>query len=132
MKKLQKWFIYTVLIGLIPFFIRLIIYSVSKQADGLFMLNEFDFITIALVLNITNINELEDKYPKNDVWKTWSIGISALLIAIMAGVMAILIYSDLISNSDLDIVRIKYLTLLLAIVSLIFGGAVMYNLKNIE
>ena len=130
MKKLIKWFIYTVLIGLTPFFIRLFIYYISADASKSFLFNETDFIILALVLNITNINELEDKYEILDWWKTLSIGFSALFLVLMAGILSVIIYSELNENPGLDRERIKMLSGSLALVSLIFGGAIMYKLKT--
>jgi hypothetical protein len=101
MKK-TKWLIYTVIIGLIPFLIRTFIALFDKSRSVAFWLNETDFIVLGLVLNLTNINELEDKDIENKVWKTKNIGISVIFIALFSAIFAIVTYSDFKGNPDID------------------------------
>lgn len=125
MKK-TKWLIYTVLIGLIPFIIRTFIFLFDTTATSEFWLNSSDFIVLGLVLNLTNINELEDKDLDDKIWKTKNIGISVVFIAVYASILAILTYSDFKLNQDLDKEIVKYCSIGLALLSFIFSYSI-YN-----
>ena len=89
MKK-TKWLIYTVVIGLIPFLIRSFICLFDKTSSISYWINETDFIIFGLVLNLSNINELEDKKVENQIWKTKKIGYSVLQIIIYSAILAII------------------------------------------
>ena len=54
----SKWFVYTVLVGLIPIASRLLIWVTSK-AGTVPAFAPQDFVAFGLVLHITAINELE-------------------------------------------------------------------------
>jgi len=124
-----KWFIYTVIIGLIPFFIRSFIVLFDNQGDLNYWLNAFDFITFGLVLNLTNINELENRQFKDRVWKTKNIGLSIVQIIIFASIFAILTYSEFKQNPDLNLTTVKSCSIILAVVSFLFSYSI-YNRLN--
>lgn len=88
-----KWLIYTVLIGLLPFIIRVVLFIVVKDRSLDFLMNESDFIIFGLVLNLTNLNELENQ--SKGEWKSLMIGISAIQIAIYAGILALSYITEL-------------------------------------
>ena len=75
-----KWLIYTVLVGLIPFIARLIIYLSLKDKNIEFLLHEVDFIMFGLILHITTINELEHFESDDKPWKTVQNGLSIIFI----------------------------------------------------
>lgn len=93
--KKTKWFIYTVLVGLIPFFSRFIVYILSNEKDISFLFNPTDFIVFGLVLHITNINELENLVI-DKAWKTKQNGFSIIFIAFYS----ILLTISLIATRD--------------------------------
>jgi hypothetical protein len=126
-----KWFIYTVIVGLIPFFIRTLIALFDKQGSIEYWLNAVDFITFGLVLNLTNINELEDKQFDDKVWKTKNIGLSIVQIVIFAAIFAILNYSEFKQNPDLNLKTVKLCSFTLACVSLIFSYSIYNRLNNL-
>ncbi len=128
MKK-TKWLIYTVLIGLIPFLIRSFIALFDKTGTIDYWLNETDFIILGLVLNLTNINELEDKDFDDKVWKTRNIGFSVVSIALFSAILAIVTFSDFKVNTDLDKSVVKICSIILAMVSFLFSYAI-YNRLN--
>jgi uncharacterized membrane protein len=128
MKK-TKWLIYTVLIGLIPFLIRTFIALFDKTGTIDYWLNESDFIILGLVLNLTNINELEDKDFEDKVWKTRNIGFSVVSIALFSAILAIVTYSDFKTNPDLDKFTVKACSIALALVSFLFSYSI-YNRLN--
>jgi hypothetical protein len=125
-----KWLIYTVIIGLIPFFIRTFIVFFDKKWDIVYWLNPVDFITFGLVLNLTNINELEDKDFEDKIWKTRNIGLSIIQIIIFSSIFAILTYSEFKKNTDLNLVTVKTCSIVLAFVTFLFSYSI-YNRLNV-
>jgi uncharacterized membrane protein len=131
MKK-TKWLIYTVIIGLIPFFIRTFITLFDNTATLNYWLNEADFIVLGLVLNLTNINELEDRDFDDKIWKTKNIGVSVIFIALFAAIFAIITYADFKSNPDLNKSMVKGCSIALAVVSFIFSYSIYNRLTILD
>lgn len=131
MKK-TKWLIYTVIIGLIPFLIRTLIWLFDKTATIDYWLNESDFIILGLVLHLTNINELEDRDFDDKIWKTKNIGISVIFITVFSAILAIVTYADFKVNPDLNKTMIKSCSIFLAIVSFIFSYSIYNRLTTLE
>jgi hypothetical protein len=127
-----KWFIYTVIIGIIPFFIRSLIVLFDKMGDLNYWLNPVDFITFGLVLNLTNINELEDKNLKDKLWRSKNIGFSIIQIIIFSAIFAILSYSEFKANPDLDLATVKACSILLAFISFLFSYTIYNRLNNLS
>ena len=128
MKK-RKWLIYTVLIGLLPFFIRLFIYLVVKDTTGSYVLNEVDLVTFGLVLNLTNINELENVNNVDKNWKTTNVGLSVFFLIMFACFLGIAYVSDLSTRINFDKENLKKCALVLGIVSLVASYSI-YNRLN--
>jgi hypothetical protein len=124
-----RWFIYTVLVGLIPFFARVLIYSVAPAATTGFVIQESDFIALGLVLSITNINELEQQTAVDAVWRTRSLGLSVLMIIFFAVLFAVSAFHAL-NQSVFDITRIKAAAILLSLVSVLFSYSIYDNLTK--
>lgn len=130
MKK-TKWLIYTVIIGLIPFLIRSFICLFDNTSTLSYWLNETDFIIFGLVLNLSNINELEDKAIDNQLWKTKNIGLSVIQIIIFSAIFSIVTYSEFKSNSDLNVNTVKACSILLAAVSFFFSYSIFNRINTI-
>ena len=131
MKK-TKWLLYTVMVGLIPFFIRLLIFIFDKTAPLSFCLNETDFILLGLVLNLNNVNELEDKTFENKKWKTLTVGISTILIGILSVILGLLMYFDFKHIKDLNRTNVLICSITLATVSLIFSYSIYNRLTKLS
>lgn len=125
-----KWLIYTVLIGLMPFFIRVFIVLFDKRGSFGYLFNEIDFISFGLILNLSVINELEDKIVADKVWKSRVIGFSVFSILILSAILAIVTYSDFNMNKELNRNSIKICAILLAVVNFVLNYAV-YNKLNV-
>ncbi len=123
--KKTRWIFSTVIIGLLPFILRLSIYLVSEKSDINFLMAGSDFAILGLVLNLTNINEIEHKV--GDHWKSLIIGVSIVLIAFCAGFLALSYVSDLPGQNLIRREVIFYIALGLGAVSLIFSYSV-YNM----
>lgn len=123
----RRWIIYTVLIGLIPFVLRSMIYLFTKQVTGVYVLNEIDFISFGLILNLTNINELEGIENVDKVWKMTRIGLSVVLLIVFAAFLLLAYLSEVSTGFEKN--NIKYGALILSGASLVFSYSI-YNRIN--
>jgi len=130
MKK-TKWLIYTVIIGLIPFLIRSFICLFDKTSSLNYWLNETDFIIFGLVLNLSNINELEGKEIENKIWKTKKMGYSIIQIIVFSAIFSIITYSEFKSNTDLNIITVKTCSMVLALVSFLFSYSIFNRFNKL-
>lgn len=80
-----KWLTYTVLVGLIPVFGRLLVWVISQNRD-MHLLNAADFVVFGLILHISIINEIEHLNDDQRSWKTLHNGVSIAFIA-MYGIL---------------------------------------------
>lgn len=117
-----KWLIYTVAIGLLPFLLRLLIFLIGKDTNVEFLMNEADFIVFGLVLNLTNLNELEHK--KASIWKTKMIGIAALQIAFYAGILVVSYITEFPNQNIINPTLLFYCSLTLSIISFLFSYSI--------
>ena len=131
MKK-RKWFIYTVLIGLLPFFIRFFIFLVRIDLQFSYSLNVVDIVTFGLVLHVSNINELEDKENVDKRWKTTNIGLSVLLLIIFSAILAVSYISELSDSKNINVQNLKYCGLFLSFVSFIMSYSIYNRINNLE
>lgn len=119
-----KWLIYTVLIGLIPFIIRFLIYLVRNDVNVSYVLNEIDMIAFGLVLNVSNITELDGNNSVNDNWKTTNIGLSVFLVILFAAFLSVSYLSDLPGAETFNKSSIKWLSLITSLGSLWFSYSI--------
>ena len=132
MNKKTKWLIYTVLVGLIPFFSRLVIYLVSTDRELEFLINAADFVAFGLILQISNINELEHLESDEKEWKTIQMGVSIVLIAIYGLLFSLAVISSGGENSGFDEWSIKWCTVGLSIVSFILSYSVYDRVSKLH
>ena len=85
----MKWFIYTVLLGLSPALIRIVISVLTSGQNNLQCLNEADLVTYGLVLTITNINIVEHNDHVDPNWKIVQVGMSLLLLIFFVSIFAV-------------------------------------------
>jgi len=131
MKK-RKWFIYTVIIGLLPLMIRFFLFLVVNGIGSNYILNEVDLVTFGLILHISNINELEDKEKIERVWKTTCIGFSVVMLVLFSSLLAVGYLSDISKSIDINKNTLRYCALFLSSVSLIISYAIYNRLNKIE
>ena len=124
-----KWLIYTVLIGLLPFIIRILLYLVIKDRSLDFLMNESDFIILGLVLNLTNLNELENQ--SKGQWKSVMIGSSAVQIAIYAGILALYYVTEL-NNQLIEESTLFWCALVLSLGSFLLSFSIYDRLTKIH
>ena len=127
--KKVKWFIYTVLVGLIPVFARLLVWGVTQKGT-VSMLATSDFIAFGLILHISNINEIEHTND-NRSWKTIQNGASILFIALYSVLFALVMLSEgLPALIDAEVIKICVISL--AVISLTISFSVFHRISSIQ
>jgi hypothetical protein len=117
-----KWFVYTVLIGLIPVAARFIVVLVSPRANNEMLWNEADIASFGLALNISNISALEhEDYQRQ--WKTFVNGLSIVLLVIIGLVFALSFMKE-IDTGLISAQRLKQTSFVLAVASFILSYVV--------
>lgn len=125
--KKTKWLIYTVLIGLIPILSRLLVWIVTN-AGTVNIVSPSDFVVLGLVLHISNINEIEHFGDVGKKWKTVQNGVSIVFIAFYS-----VLYSlTLVGDKVVDLLAIKYCSIILAIVSFLISYSVYDRISRSE
>ena len=125
-----KWLIYTVIIGLMPFIIRFLVYISHTGRSVDFLFSEIDFIIFGLVLNLSNINELEDKTDLEKVWRSKNIGYSVILIIIISSILGIAYFRE-IGSTELDKTVIRVCSAILSCVSFLVGYSIFNRINAI-
>jgi membrane-associated PAP2 superfamily phosphatase len=120
-----KWLTYTVLVGLIPILLRLILWIVGSSG----LVQAFaatDFVAFGLVVHVSIINELEHTSAKDRSWKTVQNGTSIMFIALYSGMSAIILLAERtpsLINQD----SLVKLVSILAGASLLLGASVQHR-----
>ena len=127
--KKVKWLIYTVLIGLIPIFTRVLIWSVTNGQVA--VISPSDIIIFGLILHISNINELEH-YEKDKSWKTIHNGISITFIVFYGLLFTLTLLSE-IKPKFIDYTIVTYISTIFSIGSFIISYSIYDRInKSIE
>jgi len=128
-----RWLIYTVIIGLIPFIIRLIVWWLCENThDWDYIINEVDVVAFGLVLHLSIINELENERRLDPKWKTICNGISIIMLIMFAVFLGISYLEDVTASKMIGINKLKALCTVLSVVSFLFCYAVYNELAAIE
>jgi hypothetical protein len=114
-----KWLIYTVLVGLIPILLRLVVWLITKKGI-VDPLSPSDFVVFGLVLHISNINEIEHFSFIEKEWKTIQNGVSIAFIAFYSVLFSV----SLLGDSLVDIQVITYCTIASSCVSFLISYSV--------
>jgi len=127
-----KWLIYTVIIGLIPLFVRGIIYIGLKNANLNYIFNSSDMVLFGLVLHLSNINELEDNIDIDRVWKTACIGTSVISIVIFSVILVVTYFSEINDIKLFDIGSLKKFIGIFCLASFGFSYMIFNRLNLIK
>jgi hypothetical protein len=123
-----KWFVYTVLIGLIPVAARFIVVVVSPRANNEMLWNETDIASFGLALNISNISVLEHENHQRQ-WKTIVNGLSIILLVFIALVFALSFMKE-IDPALISVQRLKQTSFVMAITSFVLSYVVYDRLGS--
>ena len=117
-----KWFVYTVLIGLIPMVCRILVWTISENRAST-PFNAADFILFGLVLHISIINRMEHLNDNQSHWKTIQNAASIAFIIIYA----VLFASDVLGQDNPGLIDSSYILIAasaLCLISLILSVSV--------
>ncbi|MCD5977243.1 hypothetical protein [Pseudomonas quasicaspiana] len=116
-----KWLVFTVLFGMVPIFIRLLVAGFDT-ADRVPLFTASDFIALGIVLQVSLMNEV--KYDDfNDVgWKQVMVGCSVLYMVVYAVLYVLTLVSEF--DKAIDAKLILYVSIALSFVSLLLCWAV--------
>jgi len=124
-----KWLVYTVIIGLIPIFLRLILHFVTS--GGIKLFSASDFIAFGLILHISNINELEHySKAKDKSWKTIQNGLSIIFIVFYGLLFTLTLLSEAKPKFiDYDIVRI--ISMVFSAISFLISFTIYHRISKV-
>jgi Na+/alanine symporter len=114
-----KWLIYTVIVGMLPILLRLLVWLVDKTKT-IEPFSAADFVMFGLVLHISNINEIEHLPRLDKTWKTVQNGVSIVFITIYSVFFALTLLSS-INPPLVDQTMILYCSAALNIASLLLS-----------
>ena len=117
----QRWLFNTVIVGSLPFVIRLIVILLSKVHDWESLWNPIDFGFWSLTLNISNINETSYR-KKNRGIVIWC---SVILIIMLSITIGLLHFSEMAKEPLLDEHAALYLSMGFCVSSLIYSFVVI-------
>lgn len=121
-----KWFVYTVLVGMIPVVSRLLITSILDKEQVTYFVAT-DFIALGLVLHISIINELEHLSDEID-WKTVQNGVSIIFIAVYSVLFSLVILNEEVPGMINNNTLLKS-SIILVIASLILSTSVFHRVN---
>ena len=126
-----KWIIYTVLIGLMPFLIRLFVFMLSANREWGLLFNPVDFIFLGLKINLTNLNELNNE-KLEPILKLKFEGYSVIQIILLSGILGILYFAEQSQKDVLDKTIALVCAIAFCLLSFIFSNAIMNKLKSLD
>jgi uncharacterized membrane protein len=125
--KRTKWWLYTVLIGLLPFFVRSVLATIASKSPPWYFLNEVDIVTFGLVLIISTISEI-DEQPLINRHLAMSVKVILVIVLILLSILLGISYLMELGNlNSFDKRNLQVFALLLALTAFIFSIAVFYN-----
>ena len=117
-----KWLTYTVLVGLIPVLVRLLVWAVSQNRD-MDVFHAADFVVFGLILHISIINEIEHLQDDQRSWKTIHNGTSIVFITVYGALFASHVWGQ--SNpGSIDAAILLYFAFGLSLFSALIGYSV--------
>ena len=128
--RIAKWLIYTIAVGFIPALLRMLVWLISQDKSGLDIFNALDFIVLGLVLQISNINEIEHFYDSERTWKTTHNGISIILIVFYSALFVFYLLGEAIPDS-IDDLAVKRLAMATAVPSIVLSFMVYYRVSKL-
>jgi len=122
-----KWLIYTVLIGVLPILLRLLLTTWGVKIS-LFSIS--DFVAFGFVLHISILNEIEHVIGQRQ-WKTFQNGISIAAIFIYGSFSCVLMLHES-GFKEIDLDGIKVSAYIAAFVSLLTSLSVFFRPNRVR
>ena len=127
----RRWIYSTVIVGALPLIVR-VITNISVTVD-VEWINPIDFVFMGLTLSLTNINELNSlkkdaatqlAYKEDSVW--WSV----FIILFLTFILGVQYVGEYMENTIVNSTAVTAFSILLAAISLLHSGTIMYKLKK--
>lgn len=83
------WWIYTVLIGLLPLLVRFVMYVSLRSATLGFVINESDLVSFGLVLGVANLKEIDHRSDADPLWRMKYLGHSVVSVVVFAAALVL-------------------------------------------
>ncbi|MCL2097935.1 MAG: hypothetical protein FWH23_04165 [Bacteroidales bacterium] len=126
-----NWLINTVMVGLIPFIVRLFVFLFYKGSTVYFLFNEIDFILFGLVLNLSNINELEDKKKLGEKWEKEKKGVSLYFIIIFSTFLMLAYLYEIGAIEQFNKILFKIFAITISLVAFLNSYSIFNRINNI-
>ncbi len=94
------------------------------------MVNALDFIVLGLVLQISNINEIEHTYDSGKTWKTVHNGFSIILIIFYSALFVFYLLEEP-NPQTIDGAAVKTLAMCAALPSIVLSFMVYYRVSKL-
>ena len=89
-----RWLIYTVLFGMAPIFLRLLVGLFVSGDKSVPYFSASDFIAFGIVLQVSIFNEIRYYELSDADWKHRMMGVSALFMVLYSGLYVLLLMSE--------------------------------------
>lgn len=87
------WLLYTVLFGMVPIFIRILISSVMNDG-AVSLFSPSDFISFGIVLQISLLNEVRYHDAQDVSWRHRIVGLSTFIVLFYAALYAAVLLAE--------------------------------------
>ncbi|WP_268265815.1 hypothetical protein [Pseudomonas morbosilactucae] len=112
-----RWLIYTVLFGMAPIFLRLLVGSLVVGDKVVVYFSASDFIAFGIVLQVSIYNEIRYHDLSDADWKHRMMGVSALFMLFYSGLYVMLLISEVFEGINLS--ALLYSSMISSMVSLL-------------
>jgi hypothetical protein len=108
------WLVYTVLLGMVPIFIRILVACLLKSGTVDFF-SPSDFISLGMVMQISLLTEIRYHEASDAWWKKIIVGVSVLAIVLYPAMFAFTLLSEVIK--DINVTAILIVSIIMSVIS---------------
>lgn len=115
-----RWLIYTVIFGMAPILIRLVVsvfVVTGEGGEGIASFAASDFIALGIVLQVSIFNEIRYHDLTDIEWKHRMMGVSALFMLVYSSLYVLLLLSEVFSRININ--ALLYASMGFSVVSLL-------------
>lgn len=125
-KKMLKWFMATLIVGLIPLLVRLFFYYFLSDQNTFEYVTISDILAFGLIFNVNIFNERDGIFNSNQKISSFATIASCVLIALFVFMYALQLIKEVIIEAQKYISNEKllFMSVLLSLVS--FGFCIIY------